>query len=265
MRKREALRQAKEAGGPPPWTDDPILARYRFCNVYREYDKVTRWIAQHLRTPLAGSPLLIPVMVAARVINRVDTLEKIRPCLVTEGWTRECQSVLVHWHGRGAVITGAAYMIRTPWGMNKAHGVSQIIASVKPRSAADFPLLRDLHEWLLTHDCLGSFMAGQVVADVKQTPDYAKKPDWWMFAASGPGSRRGMNRVAGPTSEAQWYNALLQLYTEITPLVTRAGLPKMCLQNLQNNLCEFDKYERARLGEGRPKQKYIPVWANDLE
>jgi hypothetical protein len=29
-------------------------------------------------------------------------------------------------------------------------------------------------------------------------------------------------------------------------------------QDLQNCLCEFDKYERARLGQGVPKQIYTP-------
>ena len=38
---REAIRLRKEAGRPLPWTDDPILATGRFCNVYREYDRRT--------------------------------------------------------------------------------------------------------------------------------------------------------------------------------------------------------------------------------
>jgi hypothetical protein len=33
----------------------------------------------------------------------------------------------------------------------------------------------------------------------------------------------------------------------------------MHAQDLQNCLCEFDKYERARLGEGTPKQIYKEV------
>lgn len=32
-----------ENGWPSPWTDDPILARYKFCNVYRELDRGTQW------------------------------------------------------------------------------------------------------------------------------------------------------------------------------------------------------------------------------
>ena len=35
-----------------------------------------------------------------------------------------------------------------------------------------------------------------------------------------------------------------------------ADLPPIHAQALQNCLCEFDKYERVRLGEGRPRNNY---------
>ena len=44
---REAIRLRRIAGNPPPWTDDPILREWSFCNVCREADHTTEWIAQH--------------------------------------------------------------------------------------------------------------------------------------------------------------------------------------------------------------------------
>src|SRR2546423_1636561 len=41
---RTAIHTKKEAGHPPPWTDDPVLREWSFCNVRREDDRVTRWI-----------------------------------------------------------------------------------------------------------------------------------------------------------------------------------------------------------------------------
>ena len=32
--------------------------------------------------------------------------------------------------------------------------------------------------------------------------------------------------------------------------------PPFELREIEHSLCEFDKYERIRLGQGRPKQKY---------
>jgi hypothetical protein len=36
------------------------------------------------------------------------------------------------------------------------------------------------------------------------------------------------------------------------------NLKDLHAQDIQNCLCEFDKYERVRLGEGTPKQLYKP-------
>ena len=33
-------------------------------------------------------------------------------------------------------------------------------------------------------------------------------------------------------------------------------MPELELHDIQFQLCEFDKYERVRLGEGRPKARY---------
>jgi hypothetical protein len=37
--KRQDLFMRRVVGAPAPWTDDPILASYRFTNVYRAADR----------------------------------------------------------------------------------------------------------------------------------------------------------------------------------------------------------------------------------
>jgi hypothetical protein len=34
--------------------------------------------------------------------------------------------------------------------------------------------------------------------------------------------------------------------------------PKLEMRDIEHSLCEFDKYERARLGHGKPRSRYIP-------
>ena len=72
---REAIRKRREAGEPAPWTTDPILAAYRFCNVWREDDAVTRHIAWTWRDPYSDDPHLWFAMTVARLINWPDTLD----------------------------------------------------------------------------------------------------------------------------------------------------------------------------------------------
>ena len=38
----------------------------------------------------------------------------------------------------------------------------------------------------------------------------------------------------------------------------RIGLGDLHAADLQNCLCEFDKMERVRLGEGKPKRRFVP-------
>ena len=56
IEERERMRARKGADAPQPWTVDEILRTGRFCNVRREDDAVTRWIAEHWRTRRAEDP-----------------------------------------------------------------------------------------------------------------------------------------------------------------------------------------------------------------
>jgi hypothetical protein len=111
-------------------------------------------------------------------------------------------------------------------------------------------------------DGMGGFLAAQVIADLKYNdPILRLAEDWDSFASSGPGSRRGLNRIIGwdlkrSWPEKSWRFHLEDLRDKVNLLLVRAGWQPLHAQDLQNCLCEFDKYERVRLGEGMPKQHY---------
>jgi hypothetical protein len=92
-----------------------------------------------------------------------------------------------------------------------------------------------------------------VVADVKYVEPLRSARDWATFAASGPGSRRGLNRVLERLTDAHWQEenwrvALRNFHDSFRGDLERVGLGDLHAQDLQNCLCEFDKFERARLG-----------------
>lgn len=159
----------------------------------------------------------------------------------------------VHGHawaglGKGAYVAeivikrellGAAYQIRTALRTNTREAVARVLGG--------------LYGW-------GSFMAGQVVDDWSWTPLLASATDHYTWAPQGPGSVRGHNRVMGypltqRIGDEEW-QANLQAFRHA--IITDLGeeFSDLTLMDVQNCLCEFDKYERARLGEGRPRALY---------
>jgi 5-hmdU DNA kinase, helical domain len=67
----------RQAGKRWPWTTDPILRKYKFCQVFRELDAVTIWIRETWREPYEDHPHLWFAMAVARQINWPDTLAEI--------------------------------------------------------------------------------------------------------------------------------------------------------------------------------------------
>lgn len=265
IRERERVRLAKEANKPrSTWTKDEILATYRFCNVHREHDAVTRWIAKHWRDPHAGHDALWFAMVFARLFNLPATLEHVGIGNVL-AWRPELVRKMLHQRAKHVNIFNAAYIVSTNGKpLNKVDYLVNYVLGplwvarkqLVPRSG---DTLARWHGQLMQFDGLGSFMAAQVVADMKYVPPLQYAEDWNTFAAPGPGSRRGLNRVCERDVETTWPgNSWHQTLLELREQVSKKLGAVLHAQDLQNCLCEFDKYERVRLGEGRPKQFYQP-------
>jgi hypothetical protein len=265
IQERHNIYLKKQAGLPKPWTQDKILGSYRFCNVYRELDSVTIWIHENWRYQHRNDPDLWFAMVVARLINWPESL-------LAMGYPIPYDSArfidTIHdRQARGFKAFSGAYIVSTNGhAMDKAEYLDKYVLQPLWESREELrPMegesLASYFEDLSRFNGMGSFMAGQVIADVKYAGCLFSAPDWWVWAASGPGSRRGLNRVTSRPTDASWpgaswHSTLMELKAEIDPRVSLAGMPEIHAQDLQNCLCEFDKYERTRLGEGRPRSSY---------
>ena len=274
IKERHAIYEKKKAGLPKPWTKDPILQQYRFCNVYRELDTVTVWIRENWRDPWKNDPNVWFAMVVARVVNWPDTLYELSSAISNGSkinWSpRNFKLEMDSRKSRGEKVWTGAYMIHADAkpGLTKAwYYADDVLTPIWEKRKEGCTIisgessLQHAHRWLTQFRDMGSFMAAQIIADVKYTPLLANARDWWTWAAPGPGSLRGMSRVefgdlGTKYTDSEWFESLTELRDRTLPLFTKAGLAPLHAQDLQNCLCEFDKYERVRLGEGRPRSKY---------
>jgi hypothetical protein len=270
---RHAVYLARAANKPKPWTKDEILQHYRFCNMYRELDKVTVWIALNWRAQLRMSHDLWFWMLVARLVNNTETLATLTPLRGPWQWDEDYFIDALRTRMRnGEKAWGGAYIVSTNGNkMEKASYIAQKVltpawharSSIEPRRG---DRLADFCDRLLTLNGVQGFIAGQVIADAKYVnPVLRKSEDWWSFAISGPGSRRGLNRVIDkdknkPWKESEWRDTLLDLQAATNKaLMNKKGFERFHAQDIQNCLCEFDKYERTRLGEGTPRSTYPGV------
>ncbi len=255
INERERIRTKKERGDPKPWTRDHLLQRYRFCNVQREDDKVTIWIRDNWREPYEDHPNMYIAMILARLINWPPALEEIG---FPDPWDyKRYLTVLQNRKMRKEQIWSGAYMV-TAGGkpVPKEVAVLDMVQGFHRASYRPLPGETLLGLWVALQKQgvlgMGSFLAAQVVADLKFTPTflehthaYGARPrcgDWWTFCAPGPGSQAGLSILTGEPLTKQWNHG--EFNSKVNEL--RPHLPmKLSAQDAQNCLCEFSKYKRG--------------------
>lgn len=278
---RERVRSFKEAGAPAPWTGDEILQRYRFCNIRRRDDRVSRWLLQNAYPHLDpdGDPWFVAALM--RLINWPPTLSH----LLGAGVVREdadaydgaaLAKALEDYHkDHPAKTYTSAYMLFAG-GRGRFSGVAKSDFIAKHllqglcdrrydiREAFKKRTVRDLVNALRQSFGISTFTAGQVAADLTYLPFLENAPDLLTYAPQGPGSLRGLNRLKGLKLGHLWdeqgFNEELQAILAALPTYHH-----LTLHDVQNVLCEFDKYERTRLGEGKPRSTYVPETAYQVQ
>ena len=262
---RENIRLSKEAGHQRPWTTDPILNNWRFCNVNRNDDTETKWIYKNIIDKHSNSNLLWFNLVMARFINWHPTLKAVG---YMHQWDRK-KFVTTIRHIEGKVWTGA-YMVKSHIGVPKEEYVADILEHMwwermgSPAFSGGHVCCSHWATWFLNFPGVGNFMANQIVTDMKYSHHLVAAPDWESFCLAGPGTQRGLNRVYGRDKDERLHQGLaIDMLTTLRDVVIKRNdyFTEVFrdLNNLSNCLCEFDKYQRVLLGEGTPRARYKPA------
>lgn len=294
MRERHAIYLRRAAGLPrEEWTQDPILQTYKFTNVYRELDRQTILLREGWREPYADHYNLWFAMAMARQINWWPTLADIG---FPEQWSDYAANRAVATMRsralRGLKVYTGAYMLRcdiqddttpdkpaytihkvlNPLWLEMPHLESEMgfgganfftwLEDIAPRERS----VQKVHQWFMQYHGWGGFLSYEVVTDLMETRYLREAYDRDEWAFAGPGAVRGLNRLLGR-----------DLNTSLSPLQALGLMqvafaqvreewpdewPTLHLREIEHSLCEFDKYERVRLGQGRPRSRFTPTPQN---
>lgn len=277
MEERQRVYLRRQAGEPYPWTSDPILRRFRFCNVYREQDRVTTFWRERWAKKYADHSNLWFAACLFRHINWPNTLEEIG---FPKEWNpRKVLRILEKRKARGDKVYTSAYLLgggntkhetkvrytvmtvlNPVWKwVEKALPGTGRIAPWLTDGTDDVPCtLREMFDWLCQFHGFGKFLSYEIVTDLRHTRYLCNAPDIMTWANLGPGAQRGLNRLYERElnqshPQAQLLEELLAIQEWVVKNRDSRVLPTIEPRDLEHSFCECDKLLRAkeRLVQGR--------------
>ena len=268
---------------PFPWTDDPILRKFKFTNVFRFLDPGTKYVIEKIIPNCRSLTQTIFNLIIYRLYNKIETFEKLGIQTI-EDFNRETfDSSLRELKASGVpVFTNAFTVAGYNWinaSDDKIGNTSSLIAFFH-KDIADITQAisskatnrsENTYKVLLSLNGLGKFLAYQIAVDI----GYWNLAlfDEGSFVVAGPGCRRGIDRVYSSRNGLS-YEECIRLTADnqdqffqrrnidLDSLFDDQKVPRLNLMAMENCFCEISKYLRAYYDEGRPRIIFHP---NDHE
>jgi alpha-glutamyl/putrescinyl thymine pyrophosphorylase clade 1 len=276
---RQAVYEARLSGQSPPWSDDPILAAYRFTNCYRAADRVSQYLITQVcyRGDQSWDEVFFRVLLF-KIFNRVATWRLLRTRLGQVTWAEygyaAYNAILSRALAAGERLYSAAYIMPPPpLGEERKHSnhlrlLELMMKDRAPAKVAGAASMSAAFKVLAGYPGVGAFLAYQYLIDLNYAAGLGF--DEMEFVVPGPGAKDGIRKCFGPAAtgiEADLIHYMAHTQDEhFARLGLRfAGLRGRPLQliDCQNLYCEVDKYARVAhpeipgiSGRTRIKQSY---------
>lgn len=274
----ERLRVMMEraTGKPGPWTEDPILRGFKFCNTYRAADRVS----QYLIAEVCYSSKQLPAdrafqIVAFRTFSRPETWERLKLMLghtpvIEDLRSGRLRRALDDMRSSGERLYTGAFILcaNLAYGFEFKHQnhvalfEDMFVRSNLGEKIIHAESLEDVFNLLREFPLMGDFMSYQTAIDLNYSEilDFNEND----FTAPGPGALRGLKKVFkslgdySPSEAIQWMvehqdAEFERLGFEFDGLW---GRPLHAI-DCQGLFCETDKYSRERFPNLRSERKRI--------
>lgn len=276
INERHQIHLKKEAGEPAPWTTDPILQEWKFCNPFRVNDRETRNMMAHIGPHLEeawhtheGVALVLFNIFAFRAFNWTPTYEGMVKDFGKNGWLETYSEVMGQDSAHDSLLTNgkltsSAYMMRGYEGQPKWVSIPRVLQSIwnwrryAVKTIQDEPIttMEEMQKFLVAAGFWGwgLFSCYQIVLDMTYTRFLADACDINSWCEFGPGAKRGI-RWIWPGAQNSGMLERAQFLFEEQSKHLGSHVPEMTIQDIEFSLCELSKYERIKHG-GRSKERY---------
>lgn len=246
VHERQEIWLRKARGEDPPWTQDSILSKYVFCNVYRELDRGTVFLRGHLMR-LNTFEEHLWCSIVYRLLNRVESFHFWKGSIPTRSDWPGFVCHLTQLHNEGKKIFSNAHQTM---GLER---YARTIEVVRSMNLADLPRdPRELYCEMRELENVGNFFAWQIVCDMLESKLLSSGEN--SFVVLGPGAKRGLERIFNDTSEShvetlRWIcpEVFKRLRLDFHYIEGR----QLTLKNIEHCLCEFEKYKNNMRGGRR--------------
>jgi len=274
---RQAIFHRRSTGQPDPWTEDPILGHYKFCNAFRASDRVSQYLLRDVIYGRHGADLpaedAFLRIVLFRIFSRERTWDVIEEA--TGGLTRatfdteRLAMVLSKAKVDGPIYTAAFILCAAnPYGFTTKHQnhLELVRRMFTPGSLggtlARAQSLREVYEAFLEWPMIGPFLAYQLAIDLNYSEHLDFSED--EFTIPGPGAVRGLQKVFADFGGNRPEDLIKAMVEQQDQHFERLGLD---FQNLfgrrlhaidcQGLFCETDKYSRVAFPELKSNRQRI--------
>jgi hypothetical protein len=281
--RRQAAFERRLTGAPPPWSDDPILQRFKFCNVFRAADRVSQYLIRHVayREPSDSPQDRLFQIVAFRTFSQPATWDGVIARLghaptLEDLASGEFENALNDVkRERGGLYTGAFILCATKaFGFEEKHKnhVALFKRMFLECEAGDRILhaesLEALVKFLQGFPLTGEFMSYQTAIDLNYSSlvNFSEND----YTQAGPGALRGLAKVFLDLGSFSPSETIAWMVENQEREFDRLGLSfgglwgrRLHAIDCQGLFCEVDKYCREAVPQlasnrSRIKARFTP-------
>jgi hypothetical protein len=262
--RRQDIFERRIAAKPAPWTDDPILNEFKFCNVYRAADRVSQYLIKSVAYDNVGdSPAdRLFRIVAFRTFSKPSTWDGViqrlgRGPTVNDLKSGKFEKALddVKSQQEG-LYTGAFILCATKaFGFDEKHRnhvalfKTMFLESDAANRIQECESLEDLVGFLESFPLMGPFMSYQIAVDLNYSDlTHFDEND---YTQAGPGALRGIKKAFVDLGDYTAADVIKWMVDRQASEFARLGLEFRGLWgrplhaiDCQGLFCELDKYCR---------------------